>query len=46
MNHNMPPCFFCECPAEYTGETVEKNGEYFIVEVCRYHFKGSVEASS
>jgi hypothetical protein len=46
MENNLPPCFFCECPAEYTGELVEKNNEYQVVEVCKYHFKGFLEASS
>lgn len=46
MNSIIPPCFFCENPAEYIGETVEKDGNFKIVEVCKIHFTSSSEASS
>jgi len=35
----MPPCFYCEKPAEYFGEVVEVNGILKVVEVCKKHFK-------
>lgn len=46
MNSSIPPCFFCQDPAEYIGETVETDGKFETVEVCKLHFKGSIEASS
>ena len=41
----IPPCFYCEKPAEYTGEVVEHFGIFSIVEVCKDHYK-NMEASS
>ena len=35
----IPPCFYCESPAEYFGEVVEVNGIMKTVEVCKNHFK-------
>ncbi len=46
MINNMPPCFFCEYPAEYMGEVVEVKGTLQVVEVCKKHYSGSAEASS
>ncbi len=46
MNNNIPPCFFCNNPAEYIGEVVENDGSFDIVEVCKTHHTGSIEASS
>lgn len=46
MNKMFAPCFFCECPAEYSGEILEVDGKFEVIEVCKYHFKGMSEASS
>lgn len=42
----IPPCFFCEHPAEYLGEVAEVAGKVLLVEVCKNHLTGSIEASS
>jgi len=34
----IPPCFYCENPAEYFGEVVEVNGVLDTIEVCKKHF--------
>jgi hypothetical protein len=44
--NNIPPCFFCEYPAEYMGEVVEVEGFMKVVEVCKKHYTGVSEASS
>lgn len=46
MSNKIPPCFYCDYPAEYTGEVAEKNGKFQVVEVCKNHFTGAIEASS
>lgn len=38
MQKMISPCFYCESPAEYTGD-VDIVGESFsVVDVCRDHF--------
>ena len=38
MQKMISPCFYCESPAEYTGN-IESVGEKFhVVDVCRDHF--------
>lgn len=34
----IPPCFYCESPAEYFGEVVEVEGSMKPIEVCKKHF--------
>jgi len=41
----IPPCFFCEKPAEYFGEVLEVDGVMTAVEVCKGHFKFSEPSS-
>jgi len=33
----IPPCFYCESAAEYSGEVVEVNGKMTVIEVCKKH---------
>lgn len=46
MIESVPPCFYCDYPAEYTGEVAEVEGVLKVVEVCRKHYSGVAEASS
>lgn len=39
-------CFYCEYPAEYTGEVAEVEGVLSVVEVCKKHLSAINEASS
>ena len=34
----ISPCFYCESPAEYTGDIAEVKDGFSIVDVCRDHF--------
>jgi hypothetical protein len=46
---NIPPCFFCEEPAEYTSAGVfvveEEKGKLDLVSVCKKHFDFSLGVS-
>lgn len=37
----LPPCFYCENPAEYVGDVEKVNDTWKITEVCKDHFKGT-----
>lgn len=46
---NIPPCFFCEDPAEYTSAGVfvieKEEGKLDLVSVCKKHFDFSLGVS-